>query len=268
MKSHPIAGSRCSRSSQQPRSSPRPSSRRPPHAPQATTHHVLEHDERPGDRDVQDPRSPVRGGEPRHQGRHRPGAVRPARPEVHDRRPGRPGPGHHARRHRPTSPGWAAQGLLTDLTSKVSAADKADFVPAAFGRTTTTRARSGPCRRPSTRSTLFYNKALFKQAGHQDHAAAEDARRSSVTLLPEVPGNGKGIFLRADSYWVQPWIWGYGGGLVDMAKKQILIGNEEVDRRLEAYKLAVLRTSARSRTRTSRTTTATCRRPSRTARSR
>ena len=26
-------------------------------------------------------------------------------------------------------------------------------------------------------------------------------------------GNGKGIFLNADAYWIQPWIWGYGGGL-------------------------------------------------------
>ena len=40
-------------------------------------------------------------------------------------------------------------------------------------------------------------------------------------------GNGKGIALRGDSYWIGPWIWGYGGGLVDMAKKQILIGSKQ-----------------------------------------
>ena len=32
----------------------------------------------------------------------------------------------------PDMQGWAAQGLLTDLTSKISAADKADFVQAAY----------------------------------------------------------------------------------------------------------------------------------------
>ena len=70
-------------------------------------------------------------------------------------------------------------------------------------------------------------------------------------------GDGKGIALRGDSYWIQPWIWGYGGGLVDMQKKQILIALEEVDRRLDARTTRCSRTSARSRTRTSPTTTAT-----------
>ena len=28
-------------------------------------------------------------------------------------------------------------------------------------------------------------------------------------------GDGKGIFLRGDSYFIQPWIWAYGGGLVN-----------------------------------------------------
>ena len=28
-------------------------------------------------------------------------------------------------------------------------------------------------------------------------------------------GNGAGIFLRGDAYFVQPWIWAFGGGLVN-----------------------------------------------------
>jgi arabinogalactan oligomer/maltooligosaccharide transport system substrate-binding protein len=39
-------------------------------------------------------------------------------------------------------------------------------------------------------------------------------------------GPGKGIALRGDSYWIQPWIWGAGGGLVDMQKKQILVASK------------------------------------------
>jgi arabinogalactan oligomer/maltooligosaccharide transport system substrate-binding protein len=45
----------------------------------------------------------------------------------------------------PDVQGWAAQGLLTDLTPLISAADKADFVPSTTGRPT-------PSRRPSTHS--------------------------------------------------------------------------------------------------------------------
>ena len=71
---------------------------------------------------------------------------------------------------------------------------------------------------------LFYNKELFRPQGIKN--AAEDARRSSLHDCQKF-GAGKGIFLRADSYWVQPWIWGYGGGLVSVTKKQILIAHKK-----------------------------------------
>jgi arabinogalactan oligomer/maltooligosaccharide transport system substrate-binding protein len=48
-------------------------------------------------------------------------------------------------------------------------------------------------------------------------------------------GAGKGIFLRGDSYFVQPWIWAYGGGLVNPAQKQILIARRGSVNGLSAY---------------------------------
>jgi arabinogalactan oligomer/maltooligosaccharide transport system substrate-binding protein len=48
-------------------------------------------------------------------------------------------------------------------------------------------------------------------------------------------GAGKGIFLRGDSYFVQPWIWAWGGGLVNPASKQILIARRGSVNGLTAY---------------------------------
>jgi arabinogalactan oligomer/maltooligosaccharide transport system substrate-binding protein len=120
----------------------------------------------------------------------------------------------------PDTQGLAAQGLLTDLTSKISAADKADFVPAALkGGEYNGKIYSVP--QTVDALALYYNKALFKSKG---------VKQPPATLAQLVTdcqkfGAGKGLFLNADSYWIQPWIWGYGGGLVDMSKKQILVGS-------------------------------------------
>ena len=64
----------------------------------------------------------------------------------------------------PDVQGWAAQGLLTDLTPMISAADKADFVQAAFkGAQYNGKAYAVP--QTVDALALFYNKALFKAAG-------------------------------------------------------------------------------------------------------
>jgi arabinogalactan oligomer/maltooligosaccharide transport system substrate-binding protein len=122
----------------------------------------------------------------------------------------------------PDVQGWAAQGLITDLTPLISAADKADFVQAAFkGAQYQGKAYAVP--QTVDALALFYNKKLFASAG---------LKKPPATLAQLVQdcqkfGAGKGIALRGDSYWIGPWIWGYGGGLVDMAKKQILIASKQ-----------------------------------------
>ena len=49
-------------------------------------------------------------------------------------------------------------------------------------------------------------------------------------------GKGKGIFLRADSYWTQAWIWAYGGGLINTQSKQILVANKRSVAGMTEYK--------------------------------
>ena len=121
----------------------------------------------------------------------------------------------------PDTQGLAAQGLLTDLTSMISAADKADFVQAALkGGEYNGKIYSVP--QTVDALALYYNKTLFKQAGIKTPPATLAQLASDCQKF----GAGKGIFLNSDSYWVQPWIWGYGGGLVNMADKQILVGSK------------------------------------------
>ena len=134
----------------------------------------------------------------------------------------------------PDVQGWAAQGLLTDLTSMISSADKADFVQAAFkGAQYNGKAYAVP--QTVDALALFYNKALLKAKG----LTKPPATLAQLQQYCQKLGDGKGIALRGDSYWIQPWIWGYGGGLVNMSKKQILIASQEVDRRLERVQLAL-----------------------------
>ena len=121
----------------------------------------------------------------------------------------------------PDVAGLAAQGLLTDLTSMISAADKADFVQAALkGGEYNGKIYAVP--QTVDALALFYNKALFKARGSR----SRPRRWPSCQRLPEVRRR-QGNLLSGDSYWIAPWIWGYGGGLVDMAKKQILVGSKQ-----------------------------------------
>jgi arabinogalactan oligomer/maltooligosaccharide transport system substrate-binding protein len=122
----------------------------------------------------------------------------------------------------PDVQGWAAQGLVTDLSSLISAKDKADFVQAAYKGALY---NGKPYAVPQTVDALalFYNRSMFKSAGLK----SPPKTLAQLVNYCQKFGSGKGIALRGDSYWIQPWIWGYGGGLVNMAKKQILIASKK-----------------------------------------
>ena len=128
---------------------------------------------------------------------------------------------------------WASRGYLVDITSRVSAADKKDFLPSAFAYYNYAGKVWGVPQAPDA-LTVFYNKKLFKSAGVKTTQLPKSLGQLFNTC--QKFGAGKGIFLRADSYWVQPWVWGYGGGLIDPAKKQILIANTKSVAGVNAYK--------------------------------
>lgn len=128
---------------------------------------------------------------------------------------------------------WAARGFLTDLTSRVKTADKQDFLPAAFAYYNYAGKIWGLPQAPDA-PALLYNKRMVKAAGLNPNLPP--ATLTQLQGWCSKIGNGKGIFLRADSYWTQAWIWAYGGGLINTQSKQILVANQRSVAGMTAYK--------------------------------
>ena len=125
---------------------------------------------------------------------------------------------------------YAARGFLADLTKNISSADRNDFLGSAFAYGIW-QGKSYAVPQVTDAPALLYNKALFKAKGvtvPKSMAALEAACKKF--------GNGAGIFLRGDAYFVQPWIWAFGGGLVNPLKKEILIATKGSINGMTAYK--------------------------------
>jgi len=128
---------------------------------------------------------------------------------------------------------WGARGFLTDITSRVSAADRKDFLPAAFAYYNYAGKIWGLPQAPDA-PALLYNKKMVKAAGLNPGKPPQTMAQLNAWCTKV--GASKGIFLNGISYFVQPWIWAYGGGLVDPPKKQILIANSGSRAGMTAYK--------------------------------
>jgi arabinogalactan oligomer/maltooligosaccharide transport system substrate-binding protein len=128
---------------------------------------------------------------------------------------------------------WAARGFLTPITSYLKAVDKNDFLPAAFAYYNWNKQVWGLPQAPDAPALLF-NKKMIKAAGLNPNQPP--TTMAQLNQWCSKVGKGKGLFLRADSYWTQAWIWAYGGGLLDPAKKQILVANKASQAGMAEYK--------------------------------
>ena len=125
---------------------------------------------------------------------------------------------------------YAARGFLADLTKNISSADRNDFLGSAFAYGVW-QGKSYAVPQVTDAPALLYNKALFRSKG-----VARAELDGSLEAACKKFGDGKGIFLRGDAYFVQPWIWAYGGGLVNPLKKEILIASKGSINGMTAYK--------------------------------
>lgn len=71
---------------------------------------------------------------------------------------------------------------------------------------------------------LIYNKRILKEAGVAVPRTMDELLAASVKLTQK-DKDRYGIFIPADGYFVQPFIWAFGGGLITDDKK-VLIANE------------------------------------------
>ena len=125
---------------------------------------------------------------------------------------------------------YAARGFLADITSFVSAADRKDFLPSAFAYGLW-KGKTYAVPQVTDAPALLYNKALLKARGVTVPTTIAQLEAACTKL-----GAGKGIFLRGDAYFVQPWIWAYGGGLVNPLRREILIASKGSVAGMSAYK--------------------------------
>jgi arabinogalactan oligomer/maltooligosaccharide transport system substrate-binding protein len=116
---------------------------------------------------------------------------------------------------------FAAQGFLLPLDKYVSEADKADYLTQAlaydqFG------GKLWGVPQVTDALALMYNKRLLEEKGITAPPATLDELKADVEKFDKDP---YGFYMRADPYWLQPFIWGYGGGLVDTEAKKVLIND-------------------------------------------
>lgn len=123
------------------------------------------------------------------------------------------------------APEFAALGLLAPIDDLVKAEDKADFLPAAAA---SYQFKGKTYGLPQVTDTLalLYNKRLFKEAGVEPPKTMNEF----LTIAQKLTNKDKGQYgfvMRGDSYWIQPFVWAFGGGLIDSNDLSVKINTPE-----------------------------------------
>lgn len=123
---------------------------------------------------------------------------------------------------------YADKGYLLDLTSMIPQADWDDFLagPLAYGQW-----QGGTYAVPQVTDALalMYNKSMFEEASVEAPATMDDFIAAGETLQSEL-GLENAFYMRGDAYWLQPFLWAFGGGLLTVDDEgqvtDILVNNE------------------------------------------
>jgi arabinogalactan oligomer/maltooligosaccharide transport system substrate-binding protein len=131
------------------------------------------------------------------------------------------------------TPEFAELGFLTPLDEYVSSQDLQDYLPSAL-RYNQYKGRLWGIPQVTDCLALLYNKRMLRQAGAEPPVTMEQLIRVARKLTN--PGEGQfGFFWRGDSYWLTPFIWAYGGSLIDEDDGQIHINDPGSVDALEFY---------------------------------
>jgi arabinogalactan oligomer/maltooligosaccharide transport system substrate-binding protein len=107
---------------------------------------------------------------------------------------------------------YADKGYLIDLTDQIS--DWDDFLagPLAYGQW-----QGGTYAVPQVTDALalLYNVSMFEDAGVEPPATMDDFVAAGETLQTEL-GLDNAFYMRGDAYWLQPFLWAFGGGLLEV----------------------------------------------------
>ncbi|HEU5324786.1 MAG TPA: extracellular solute-binding protein [Candidatus Limnocylindria bacterium] len=123
---------------------------------------------------------------------------------------------------------YADKGYLVDLTDLIPQAEWDDFLPGplAYGQW-----QGGTYALPQVTDALalLYNKSMFDEASVEVPTTMDEFVTAGQTLQEQL-GLDNAFYMRGDAYWLQPFLWAFGGGLFDVNDQgqvtDILVNNE------------------------------------------
>jgi arabinogalactan oligomer/maltooligosaccharide transport system substrate-binding protein len=112
------------------------------------------------------------------------------------------------------TPTFADAGMLLDLTPYFPADFQSQFLPAPMG---TALYKGGMYGVPQVTDALglLCNKSVLTTAGLSAAPTTWDELVSAGTKVTDLAAQKYGFYMRGDSYWSQPFIWGWGGYLFE-----------------------------------------------------
>ena len=110
--------------------------------------------------------------------------------------------------------GFADDGYLLDLTDKVSDWDDYIGVPLA---TATWKGATYGLPHVTDALGLQCNKSLLAEAGLDAAPTSWQELVDAGSTIADLEAQKYGFYMRGDSYWVQPFTWGWGGQLYEVA---------------------------------------------------
>jgi arabinogalactan oligomer/maltooligosaccharide transport system substrate-binding protein len=125
------------------------------------------------------------------------------------------------------TPQYADAGYLLDITDSVSAADKADYLAAPLHYNEYDGKLWG-VPQVTDAPALLYNKELVKAAGldPEKPPTTMDEFVTWCKALTKADGSQYGFTLTGGAYFFQPFMWAFGGGLIDEKDLKVHIADQ------------------------------------------
>jgi arabinogalactan oligomer/maltooligosaccharide transport system substrate-binding protein len=131
------------------------------------------------------------------------------------------------------TPEFAELGFLVPLDEYVTPEDLQDYLPSAL-RYNQYKGHIWGIPQVTDCLALLYNKRMLHQAGLEPPTTMDELIQVAKKLTK--PRRGQyGFFWRGDSYWLLPFIWAFGGDLINEEDREIYINDRGAVRGLEFY---------------------------------
>jgi arabinogalactan oligomer / maltooligosaccharide transport system substrate-binding protein len=124
------------------------------------------------------------------------------------------------------TPEFAALGLLAPLDDLIKAEDKADFLPTAAA-SYQFKGKTYGLPQVTDALALLYNKRLFKEAGVEPPKTMDEFLAVAQKLTNKEKGQYGFAMRGGEAYWIQPFVWAFGGDLIDSKDMSVKINTPE-----------------------------------------